>query len=297
MTSHSKGHFLFAQTISGRLTCERMVSMKRTYTFLIVSAVLFLTLQPVAAQQTKVACLGNSITNQGYPAILDSILGDEYTTRNFGVSGRCAQVSVDTPYSATEEYGFAQAYQADLAVILFGANDSKPWNWETKQRFASQYGYLIAQYSGSVDGKIYVCLPLPAFENTHAIDDSVLQHGIVPAIRGMFESGNLTDTAKYVLVDTWTPFEGRPELFEDGVHPNEQGKLVLAQTIAGALTASSAIRNLHPQSHVGNKVSGRPSLIVPVDRIPVSGSTRDLRGRTMDNVKESVPVPVITGDK
>lgn len=272
--------------------------MKLSGMLSITAAALFLTLQPVGAK-TKVACLGNSITQLGYPAVLESILGDEYQVRNFGVSAMCAQLSAgeDSSYWNTDAFVFAKQYKADIAVLLFGANDSKPWHWSNRQTFSKQYAGLIAQMAATVQGKVFICLPLPAFENTHAIQDSILEHGVTPAITEMVTTGSLADTSgKYVLVDTRAPFEGKPELFQDGVHPNEQGKQLLAQTIADAIKESSAIRNVHLRSQGTTDALGRPSVVIPVDRIPASGRTRDMRGRTVKNPIESVPVPVITSE-
>lgn len=272
--------------------------MKLSGILSIAGAALFLTLQPLAAK-TRVACLGNSITQLGYPAVLESILGDEYQVRNFGVSAMCAQVSVDSSYVKTDTYGFAKDYGADIAVFMFGANDSKPWHWSNKQAFAQQYTYMIGQVAATVEGKVFICLPLPAFENTHAIQDSILEHEITPAIIEMVTMGSLADdcSGKYVLVDARAPFEGKPELFQDGVHPNEQGKQLLAQTIADAIKESSSIRKVHLRSQGTNNALGRPSVVIPVDRIPVPGLTRDMRGRTVKNPTDAVPVPVITNDE
>ena len=54
-----------------------------------------------AFSQIKIACVGNSITenwaldqNDKYPSILQRLLGDGYTVRNYGIGGRTMLKSV-----------------------------------------------------------------------------------------------------------------------------------------------------------------------------------------------------------
>ena len=59
------------------------------------------------SSQTRIACVGDSITygatikdknHDSYPAQLGSLLGRKYTVKNFGASGYTLQESCDRPY-------------------------------------------------------------------------------------------------------------------------------------------------------------------------------------------------------
>jgi len=64
----------------------------------------------------KIACVGNSITygsgvanreKNAYPEQLQSMLGNTYEVRNFGVGGRTLLKKGDKPYWETEAYSKA----------------------------------------------------------------------------------------------------------------------------------------------------------------------------------------------
>jgi len=87
----------------------------RLRTFVIVT---FAAALPVAGQVIKVACIGDSITEgagvdtptlNAYPVVLGRLLGTNYQTRNFGVSGRTLLRRGDYPY--WNESGVSQRHE------------------------------------------------------------------------------------------------------------------------------------------------------------------------------------------
>ena len=109
--------------------------------------------------QIKVACIGDSITyghgisnwsKNSYPAVLQTLLGDDYHVANFGSSGACVNPEGDQPYISREVYQAALSYDADIIVFMMGTNDSKPENWENLDAFMADYEELL---SGLVKGE------------------------------------------------------------------------------------------------------------------------------------------------
>ena len=127
--------------------------------------------QPEAGQ-TKVACIGDSITyghgisnwpRNNYPAVLQQLLGEGYRVQNFGVSGRAVQDNSDQPYRATDQYQNSIAYDADIIVFMMGSNDTKPENWFGEEAFKTALLDLLDDYTRN--GKqplIYICTTPPA---------------------------------------------------------------------------------------------------------------------------------------
>jgi lysophospholipase L1-like esterase len=122
-----------------------------------------------AADVVSVACVGDSITfgyglQQSYPAKLGRWLGTNYDVRNFGVSATTLLNRGDFPYIGRPAYTNALAFQPDIVVIDFGANDSKhPGdgsldatnavnNWRFKSDFISDYKAMMAAFQKAKSG-------------------------------------------------------------------------------------------------------------------------------------------------
>ena len=80
-----------------------------------------------ARSSVRVACVGDSITygaglsgreTNSYPAQLGRLLGANYDTRNFGVSGATMLRHGDLPYMLRGEYTNALDFAPDIVVIL-----------------------------------------------------------------------------------------------------------------------------------------------------------------------------------
>ena len=92
----------------------------------------------VKADNIKVACVGNSITEgfglenpsvESYPAVLQSLLGNNYEVENFGLSARTLLMKGDLPYMKEQRFKDALEFLPDIVTIKLGTNDSKPYNW------------------------------------------------------------------------------------------------------------------------------------------------------------------------
>ena len=89
----------------------------------------------VSSAQTKVACVGNSITyglklenreKDAYPFQLQEMLGADFVVGNFGKSGATLLRKGHKPYVCQQEYQDALDFAADIVVIHLGINDTDP---------------------------------------------------------------------------------------------------------------------------------------------------------------------------
>lgn len=81
--------------------------------FAVLLAVILLVLRLTCPSQTRIACVGDSITygatirdksHDSYPAQLGTMLGRKYSVKNFGASGYTLQESCDRPYTSHKRY-------------------------------------------------------------------------------------------------------------------------------------------------------------------------------------------------
>ena len=193
-----------------------------------------------AADVVRVACVGDSITfgsglHRTYPAQLGRWLGTNYDVRNFGVSATTLLHRGDYPYIGRPAYTNALAFQPDIVVIDFGANDSKhPGdgsldatnavnNWQHKSDFIGDYKEMIAAFrKTNLATKIFICYPTPDFPGRWGINEKTIRA--------------VADKTGASVIDLHSALDGKAELFPDTVHPNDEGAKLVAAEIFHALT-------------------------------------------------------------
>jgi lysophospholipase L1-like esterase len=201
-------------------------------------AVLLLLLSvKVQALPIKIACIGDSITAganlgnpslEAYPGRLQRLLGtNDYTVRNFGVSGRTLLRQGDYPYWKEPYFKASHDWLPDIVIIQLGTNDGKPYNWRYGTNFVSDYEDMIASYATLTNThRIILCSPCPVYGNgAYDINPGTVATNIAPAVR------DIATRVKLELVDLQTRLAGHPEWFPDNVHPNSKGDTVMAALI------------------------------------------------------------------
>ncbi|MCQ2110099.1 MAG: GDSL-type esterase/lipase family protein [Bacteroidaceae bacterium] len=191
-------------------------------------------------QPLKVACVGDSITfghgirdreHDAYPGVLDSLLGESYDVRNFGLSSRTLMNVGEYPYMNEQIYRDALAFNPDIVTIKLGTNDSKWYNWQYNSQFKDDLKTLIESFKAlETSPRILLCLPAPAMSGRWDINDSVIVNGVIPYIR------EVAAEEKLEIIDLNTPLRPHKEYFPDGIHPNEAGSVVIAREIYKAIT-------------------------------------------------------------
>ena len=202
--------------------------------------------------QIRVACVGDSVTygfgiphfrTNSYPAALQKLLGDAYCVNNYGYSGRTASLLGDRPYRLETLCTESRAFAPDIVVILLGANDSKAFNWGTEiggehaypEIFEKDLKELVTVYQQLPSNpKVYVATPLPAYADgsgkvRYDIQPDVISDEILPIVKRVAAETNAE------LIDLYPVFEGRTELYSDGLHPTAEGAALLARTVYDAI--------------------------------------------------------------
>jgi lysophospholipase L1-like esterase len=198
------------------------------------------------AAQVKIACVGDSITEgsglrtpamQSYPARLQRLLGTNYLTRNYGVSGRTLLKQGDFPYWKEAFFKQSHDFEPDIVIIQLGTNDSKPQNWKYGTNFVSDYEKLIASYATLTNSpRVVVCTPCPVYANgAYNIRPGVVATNIAPMIRDIASRHSLR------LIDLHARMAGHGDLFPDTVHPNSSGMAVMAAVMFDELRSDLRI--------------------------------------------------------
>lgn len=197
----------------------------------------------IYAQQTKVACIGNSVTfgygienreTNCYPAQLQQLLGEKYLVMNFGHSGTTLLHRGHRPYIEQKEYQAALAFGADKVVIHLGLNDTDPRNWPNyRDDFVNDYLSLIASFrEANPQCQVWICRLSP-----------------ITYLHPRFKSGTrdwyrqiqqsiekVADIAGTGLIDLHEALYERPDLLPDAIHPTAEGAAILARTVYRSLT-------------------------------------------------------------
>ncbi len=227
------------------------------------------------SHQIRIGCIGNSITygsglsdpeTDCFPAQLQIMLeegfGDTCSVQNFAVSGRTMLKNGDYPIWDEKEFASGYMYAPDILLILLGTNDSKPQNWDScGHEFYDDYVSMIDTFSlRNPFIKFIVCYPPPAFEENWGIRDSVIVHGVIPAI------DSVLDIRDAIFVDFYNPLIDSVHLFPDKIHPSIEGSAVMARIVFDKVLETDLIH----QVELGNTFI--TSLASKEKRVPVNDS-------------------------
>lgn len=158
----------------------------------------------------------------------------------------------DLPYTQQSQYTAATDFVDNAGagavvsvVILLGANDSKPYNWDTAGRpeqYKTDYLALVDHFLGlKTKPVVYVAYPLATGTNPCcSIRGDVMHDEQVPLIE------QVAQMRKLPIIDLNTPTTNHPEYFGDGVHPNDAGYLVLAQLVKAGLEREPTVNIAMP---------------------------------------------------
>ncbi len=227
----------------------------------ILSLLSFVTL--VASAQTKVACVGNSVTygatiqnpeQNSYPAQLQRMLGEGYEVANFGRSGATLLSRGHNPYIKTEQYQAAKAFAADIVVIHLGLNDTDPRNWPNfKDDFATDYSSLIDSLKqNNKDARVIIARLSPIFHWHPRFEAGTRDwyYEVQYLIEAVAEHKGVE------LIDFQEVLHSSPQLMPDALHPNEQGAELLAKRVYSAITGDFAGLSM-PMTYSDNMVLQR----------------------------------------
>ena len=206
----------------------------RTALFLVfaislIFALLFLRNSGNVSNELKhinVSCVGDSITElSGYTAELQTMLGKDYSVRNFGVSGSTISTNSKMAYIEQSAFQEAKDFQPSVVVIMLGTNDAH--SYQSTIDFGTDYMHLVNEFQFlASQPEILLVEPPPIYDNELDLIGTKLQEDIIPVIYQIADELNLP------VVDVNLALANHPEYFiDDGVHPNPEGAVAIANEI------------------------------------------------------------------
>jgi lysophospholipase L1-like esterase len=184
----------------------------------------------ISENTIRVACVGDSITcDTEYPEVLSTMLGANYTVKDFGVGRTTVSLDFNKPYMRQVAFYDAQNFDPDIVVIMLGTNDGY-LSQQQRSSFTDDYETLVSSFQVLPSSpQIHVVIPPPVFDNTMGLPAEVIDDEVVPLVNQTAIGLELP------TIDIYTPLLDKPENFEDGVHPNLLGSQVIASEIYNAI--------------------------------------------------------------
>jgi acyl-CoA thioesterase-1 len=203
-----------------------------------------------------VTCIGDSITNgvgasgpgKPYEDVMQGLFGSSVKVGGYGTNGATMMKVSNFSYWYVGNLQNAEAFVKaagagkNVAVtIMLGTNDSKDvvggidnWNSTAPQRYHDDYIAMIEELQALTPKPlVFLVLPPPAFSNSYDIDGAVIANQIIPIIRSIAAELQLP------LIDVHDALTGGAAETVDGVHPNDMGHAVIAQTMYNAILSPS----------------------------------------------------------
>ena len=187
----------------------------------------------------RVACIGNSITEGsgipmlsqfGYPAQLQKIMGNNYHVKNFGVGAQTLLNKGDNPYMKRPEWKGVLSFNPNIVVIKLGTNDTKPQNWQFNKEFQHDLLEMIEELQQlPAHPRILLAHPIRAFKSSWEINDNIIVNELIPIIN------QVAKKKKLQVIDLHEAITDEKMLLDDGIHPNEKGAQRIAEVVAEAI--------------------------------------------------------------
>jgi lysophospholipase L1-like esterase len=203
-----------------------------------------------------VACVGDSQTESGYPAILERNLNrastgkERWQVLNLGVGGVTAipmNGSTKGSYANTPEFKRAIACEADIIVVYLGTNDANHLVWD-ENLFIQSLTDLIRSFqrSRSPCPDIHLVVPPPLYEHVNPADKLVAAQLLPFVINAKLPViiPRMASQLGVGLIDAFSAFGGtaftKPEAFlKDGLHLAQPGQSLFANLVADTILGKS----------------------------------------------------------
>lgn len=137
---------------------------------------------------TRIACVGDVNTDglhtNGYTwaDTLGQLLGDGYEVRAMGTQSNILSYG-EIPYVKTAPFNAVRLYQPAIIIINLGTTDTKPMSYQFIQGLKSDLQALLDTFlTFTPRPTLWLCAPVPIFENQDEYKESRLVNGIIPVI-------------------------------------------------------------------------------------------------------------------
>jgi lysophospholipase L1-like esterase len=198
----------------------------------------------VSVAQTRVACVGDSITAgwklkeaDRYVTKLGGLLGSGYDVQNFGHSAYCMLKIADKSYWDSPMFQAAQDFQPDIVTIMLGTNDAHPNYWpQYEPQYYQDYLDMIADFEALPSNPTVIVLGLPYLKPGGRYDGVVALDALLPGIAA---------DAGVEFVEIWDVLVNSGlspnQLMKDPIHPSAAAHTIIAETVYPAVAGVGSV--------------------------------------------------------
>ena len=211
--------------------------MKRILTCLLICALLLSGL--ALAEGKVVACVGDSITygvipntagkqtENNYPAVLASLLGEGYEVQNYGKPGSTL-TEKGVCYRNRDGYTASLNAAADVYIVMLGTNDANRKNDWDAALYESDLKDMVDAYRAANPETAVTLMAPPAVFPDSATGETQMN---LDLLRGELRDivQRVADEKQTGYIDLFAATEDHPEWFGgDGIHPLDEGYEAIA---------------------------------------------------------------------
>ena len=247
------------------MTCQVKLNtkinfLKIAYLFICTMMFAIVTNTTAAQKKIKVACVGNGVTfgigvenreKNNFPQQLQYLLGSKYTVTNFGeVNAPVLNTGVGG-YIKTASFKKSQATLPDIVFVELGLDEIKVGDSLVTLNIANNFQLFIRSYTNLPSHpRVVILLPLPNFsKDSNQINNASIRNKIIPIIQKIaFEK-------KLELLDLYSLFIDREDLFLDKVHPSSLGGTIIAKRLFETIQLPAT-----HTTHLFNKIKEQNSI-------------------------------------
>lgn len=195
--------------------------------------------------RVRITCAGDSLTYgsgvlktrgiDSYPAQLQTKLGTGYLVSNYGLRNATASADGDLPYIESDEYKESLKSNPDIVILMLGTNDAKTYNWDEASYEAGLKEILSSYQNLKSEPIVYLMRsPYCYASDGGEIAEYDIQTSVVAEDLGAVVDRVAKETGVQVI-DLYSVTEGQEQLYTEGIHFNEHGYDLMADTVEEAI--------------------------------------------------------------
>jgi lysophospholipase L1-like esterase/dienelactone hydrolase len=184
----------------------------------------------------NIACVGNGVTygigvenrvKNNYPKQLQYLLGANYKVTNFGVVNAPLLSTDINGYSKTAAFKKSHDFNPNIVFIELGLDEIKAADSSIISNITSTLDNFIQSYANlSSRPRIVLLLPLPIFlKDSSLFNNEFIKNKIIPKIQKLAYEKDLE------VLDLFSMFIDREDLFLDKVHPSSLGGTLISKRL------------------------------------------------------------------
>jgi lysophospholipase L1-like esterase/pimeloyl-ACP methyl ester carboxylesterase len=187
-------------------------------------------------KKVNIACVGNGITygigvenreKNNFPQQLQYLLGVNYKVENFGVVNAPVLNSGINGYSKTAAFKKSHDFNPNIVFIELGLDEIKAADSSIISNITSTLDNFIQSYANlSSRPRIVLLLPLPIFlKDSSLFNNEFIKNKIIPKFQKLAYEKDLE------VLDLFSMFIDREDLFLDKVHPSSLGGTLISKRL------------------------------------------------------------------